>query len=106
MLLTFFSFLYAVSLLWKTQLSISLMKGNYVIMHQSLNTTNLVVQLDDAVQRWSINNTFHYAVVGENYSVTAISTFLDSEYEFIRHFVFVTPSLNDYAVQSHYCIES
>ena len=75
-------------------------------MHQSLNTTNLVVQLDDAVQRWSINNTFHYAVVGENYSVTAISTFLDSEYEFIRHFIFVTPSLNDYAVQSHYCIES
>ena len=69
------------------------MKGNYVIMHQSLNTTNLVVQLDDAV-------------VGENYSVTAISTFLDSEYEFIRHFIFVTPSLNDYAVQSHYYIES
>ena len=76
------------------------MKGNYVIMHQSLNTTNLVVQ------RWSINNTFHYAVVGENYSVTAISTFLDSEYEFIRHFIFVTPSLNDYAVQYHYYIES
>ena len=99
-------FIVVVSLTWMTQLTKCMLDNRLSVNHQSIEKLSLIVQLDDAVQRWSINNTFHYAVVGENYSVTAISTFLDSEYEFIRHFIFVTPSLNDYAVQYHYYIES
>ena len=91
-------FVVVVSLSWMTQLTKCMLENKLSVNYQPIERMSLVVQLDDAVKRWSTNHTFHYAVVGENYVMTAISTFLDSKYEFIRHFTFVTPSLKDYAV--------
>jgi hypothetical protein len=91
-------FIVVVSLTWMTQLTKCMLDNRLSVNHQSIEKLSLIIQLDDAVKRWSTNHTFHYAFVGENYVMTAVSMFLDSEYEYIRHFTFVTPSLNDYAV--------
>ena len=79
---------------------------NLEVSPLSSNTGPFVVELDDAVRRWSTNNIFHYAVVGDNYAASAVSTFLDSNYEYIHQYTFVTPSLNEYAVSSSFVLST
>lgn len=79
---------------------------NVEVSPLSSNSGPFVVELDDAVRRWSTNNTFHYAVVGDNYAASAVSTFLDSNYEYIRQYTFVTPSLKEYAVCSSFVLST